>query len=83
MRTKTLNPHPGGFTNGELPHQATWTPFLYIIYIDKQGWKSIHNTYKACQSECKHTKKGKQRSQKTSNNKVEGIVLKGHPLSSH
>ncbi len=30
VRTETLNPHPGGFTNSELPHQATWTPFLYI-----------------------------------------------------
>jgi hypothetical protein len=29
------SPHPGGFTNRELPHQATWTPFLYIILVRK------------------------------------------------
>jgi hypothetical protein len=25
------------------------------IYMYKQGWNSIHNKYKACQSKCKHT----------------------------
>jgi hypothetical protein len=31
-------------------------PKKNLVFIYKQGWKSIHKTYKACQSKCKHTK---------------------------
>jgi len=31
----------------------------YLVYVYKQGWKSIHKKYKACWSKCKHMK-GKQ-----------------------
>jgi hypothetical protein len=30
----------------ELPHTKKRKPYIYI-YIYKQGWKSIHNKYKA------------------------------------
>ncbi len=30
--------------------------FFDKVYIYKQGWKSIHKKYKACQSKCEHTK---------------------------
>ncbi len=34
------------------------------IYIYKQGWKSVHKTYKACRCKCKH-RQGKSRPMKT------------------
>jgi hypothetical protein len=48
------------------------------VYIYIQGWKSIHNKYKACQSKCKHTR-GKPKN-KNSSNEEEDLMLKGHPL---
>ncbi len=47
-------------------------------YIYNEGWKSIHNKYKACQSKYKH--KRENQNNQNSRNEVQDLTLTGHAL---
>jgi len=51
---------------------------IRLVYIYKQGWKSIHKKYKACQ--CNVNTQKENQDHQNSSNEMENVMLKGHPM---